>query len=166
MQQEQPKTIQEQIEVPGYLKISKYVVWSFYIVIIIGIISLFLRVLLLLFSADPNAGFAELVATISNDFMQPFRGIFPPREIGETGYLDVSALFAIIVYMFVMWGAKSLVEYVEGKITLTKAEQRDRLLELQARERARKAEEMKIRELEAKKAAAKAKAKKPAVKQA
>jgi uncharacterized protein YggT (Ycf19 family) len=149
---EQPKTIQEQIQVSNVLKISKVVVWSFYIFIVIGIISLLLRVLLLLFSADQTAGFSELVATISNDFMQPFRGIFPPRQVGETGYLDVSALFAIIVYLFVLWGSKSLVEYVEGKIEISKAEQKERLLELQARERTRKIEEMRRIELEAKKA--------------
>ena len=150
--QEQPKTIQEQIEVPGVLRISKVVVWSFYIFIIIGIISLLLRVILLLFSADQSVGFTELVATISNDFMQPFRGIFPPRSVGETGYLDVSALFAIIVYLFVLWGAKSLVEFVQNKIDISKAEQKERLLELQARARARKAEEMRRLELEAAKA--------------
>lgn len=157
---EQPRTIQEQIEVPSALRISKVVVWSFYIFIIIGIISLLLRVLLLLFSADQSAGFSELVATISNDFLQPFRGIFPPRKVGETGYLDVSALFAIIVYLFVLWGAKSLVEYVEGKIDISKAEQKERLLELQSYSRARELEVRRIKDLEL----AKVKSKKTATK--
>ena len=139
-QSEEIKTIQDQIEVPGYLKVSKIVVWAVYIFILIGIVALLLRVILLAFSANPDAGFANFVYNISSDYLQPFRGIFPPRDVGETGYLDVSAMFAIVVYMFLAWGASSLVNFVQGKIDLTKAEHRARLEEIEAIKRRRAAQ--------------------------
>lgn len=120
----------QEVETPGYLKISKIVVWFLYFYILIGIISLVLRVILLLFSADRTVGFSKLVGEISGEYLQPFRGIFPPKEIGETGYLDVSAMFAILVYLFVLWGVHSLVNYVQNKIDVNREEQELRIAEL------------------------------------
>ncbi len=119
----------KEVEIPGYLKISKVVVWFLYFYILLGIISLLLRVFLLLFSANPNAGFAELVGDISGEYLQPFRGIFPPKEIGETGYLDVSALFAILVYLIVLWGVHATISYVQNKIDMSRAEQEREIAE-------------------------------------
>ncbi len=123
----------DQVEVPSYLKISKVVVWFLYFFILLGIISLIFRVFLLLFSADRSAGFSQFVGNVSNDYLQPFRGIFPPKTIGETGYLDVAALFAILVYLFLLWGVHSLIEYVQGKIDIEKAEQQKQLAAAQRR---------------------------------
>ena len=110
-------------EIPTYLKFSKILVWLMYFWVMIGVASLAMRVFLLAFSANMSAGFANFVLTISNDYMQPFRGIFSGRNVGETGYLDVSALFAIIVYLFIAWGFKVLIEYIEQKISENKEAQ-------------------------------------------
>lgn len=118
---------EDDVEVPGFLRMSKVVVWALYFFIVLGIISLVLRVILLALSANPNTGFTNLVANISNDYLQPFRGIFETREIGETGYLDVSSLFAIVVYLFILWGVKSLIEYIQNKIDTERAEQLARI---------------------------------------
>lgn len=104
------------IAIPGYLRLSKIVVWFLYFWIIIGIASLAMRVFLLAFSANMSAGFSEFVANVSSDYLAPFRGIFPAKTIGQTGYLDISALFAILVYLFIAWGIAALIGYVQNKI--------------------------------------------------
>lgn len=112
------------IKVPGYLRISRILAYVMYAWVIFGIIVLLLRVFLLAFSANLAAPFAEFVYRTSNDYLQPFRGIFPPKELGETGYLDVAALFAIIVYLFIAWLFSSLVGYVQHKIDENVEEQK------------------------------------------
>lgn len=57
-----------------------------------------LRILFRLFNASASAGFVNWVYDTSEVVMAPFRGIFPPATL-EPGYvLDVSAIFAAIVY--------------------------------------------------------------------
>ena len=109
-------TSKNEIEAPTYLKFSKIIVWLMYFWVMIGVIALSLRVFLLLFSANTSAGFANFVMNVSGDYLQPFRGIFDYRPVGETGYLDVSAIFAIIIYLFIVWGFKALIDYVQNKI--------------------------------------------------
>jgi uncharacterized protein YggT (Ycf19 family) len=91
--------------------------------VIFGIVVLTLRVFLLAFSANASAGFYQFIINTSSQYLNPFRGIFPPKPVGETGYLDVSALFAIIVYIFVAWGFSALTNYVQSKIDLSKETQ-------------------------------------------
>lgn len=121
---------QKKIEVPSYLKVSKFVIWFLYFYILLGIISLIFRVFLLLASADSTAGFYQLITNISSDYLQPFRGIFPAKPVGEAGYLDVSALFAILVYLFLLWGVHSLISYVQNKIDINQATQEKELAEI------------------------------------
>lgn len=123
---------QEEIVVPGYLKVSKIAAWLFYFWVVAGIAFLLMRVFLLATSANMSAGFSNFVLNVSNDYLQPFRGIFPPKGVGETGYLDISALFAVVVYLFLAWGFKALIDYVQGKIDVSKAEQKARIQKLEA----------------------------------
>lgn len=114
----------DDIEVSGFLRFSKVISWLMYIWVMIGVVALGLRVFLLAFSASTTAGFTKFVMEVSGDYLEPFRGIFELRSVGETGYLDVSAIFAIIMYLFVAWGFKSLIEYVQDKIDTSKREQK------------------------------------------
>lgn len=109
--------------VPGYLRISKIIAYILYIWVLIGVITLTLRVFLLAFSANPNTPFVSFIYKTSADYLNPFRGIFPSKSVGETGYFDVAAMFAIIIYLFVMWGFSSLVSYIQYKIDLSKKQQ-------------------------------------------
>lgn len=120
-----PDLPEDELYVPGYLRFSKVIVWLMYIWVMIGVVSLGLRVFLLAFSANTAAGFANFIMRVSGDYLQPFRGIFQLREINETGYLDVSAIFAIVVYLFIAWGFKSLIDFVQDKIDDMKQQQRD-----------------------------------------
>ena len=112
------------IQLPAYLRFSKVIAWLMYVWVLIGIISLTLRSLLLMLSANLEVGFSRFVLNVSDDYLKPFRGIFPPKPVGTTGYLDVSALFAIIVYLFVAWGFSALIVYVQGKIDTQTEEQK------------------------------------------
>ena len=119
-----PKT-EAQIEnaaVPGFLKFSRVITYLIYIWVIFGIVVLGLRVFLLATSANATTPFVNFIYNTSASFLQPFRGIFPPKSVGETGYLDVAAIFAMIVYALLAWGLAALVSYVQSKIDLRKSE--------------------------------------------
>lgn len=106
----------EEQSAPTYLTISKVLAWVMYAWAFLGIIFLSLRVFLLAFSANANTPFVEFIYRTSGDYLEPFRGIFPPRSVGETGYLDVAAIFAIIIYLLFAWGFSALVAYIQTKI--------------------------------------------------
>jgi uncharacterized protein YggT (Ycf19 family) len=116
-----------EIKTPASLRFSKVIVWVMYVWVLIGVISLSIRVFLLATSANTATGFANFIMNVSRDYLEPFRGIFPGKDVGTTGYLDVSAIFAIIVYLFVLWGFRSLIDYVQNKIDVNNAIQRDKV---------------------------------------
>lgn len=105
----------QKISVPSYLKLGKIITWLLYAWIMFGVVMLALRTFLLATSANPT-GFVDFVYRTSADFLQPFRGIFPPKEIGETGYLDVSAIFAIIIYLIIAWLISAGIKFIQAKI--------------------------------------------------
>lgn len=124
--------------VPGYLKISKVIVWLLYAWTILGITVLSIRVFLLAASANAGSGFVDFIYRTSGDYLEPFRGMFPGRPFGETGYLDVSALFAIVMYLLFAWGFSSLIGYIQSKIDQNLLAERDRQKRLE-REKDREA---------------------------
>jgi hypothetical protein len=58
-----------------------------------------LRIFFQLFNANPTASFVEWIYKTSDILMLPFRGIFPTSQIERGIVLDVSAIFAAIMYM-------------------------------------------------------------------
>lgn len=124
------------VKTPGFLKLSKIAAWLMYAWVLFGIIMLAFRVFLLAFSASTASGFFQFVINTSNQYLNPFRGLFPPHPVGSTGYLDVSALFAIIVYIFVAWGFSALMNYIQGKIDLSKETQQRALDEAKRQKQA------------------------------
>ena len=82
----------QRVHVPWYLTVLRVSAWILYVWVIVGIVALSLRIFLILFGANPEAGFAAFVLRVSQPYMQPFRDIFPPRPASETGYFDVSAI--------------------------------------------------------------------------
>lgn len=104
-------------EVPTILSIGKVLTYAMYALVIFAEIVLAFRVFLLAFSANPSSSFVNFIYRTSADFLEPFRGIFPPHTVGETGYLDVSALFAMIVYGLIAWGFSALIGYINDKIS-------------------------------------------------
>lgn len=104
------------------IKISRFITYVVYGFAIIAITSLSFGFFLLLFGANPNAGFVQFVYNIGQEFLQPFRGIFPIREVGTTGYFSASILFAIVVYIVFAAALNSLINYITLKMVRHEAE--------------------------------------------
>ena len=88
------------------IKILRALVWIVYAWVAITIVLLFLAFLLQLLGADPSAGFVEFIYRSTARAMAPFRGIFESVPLSDNSVLDISILFAIIVYSFVALGAR------------------------------------------------------------
>lgn len=86
------------------IKIGRGLLWLIYIWVAITIVLLFLGFLLQLLGADQSADFVEWVYRSTERAMAPFRGIFDSIDLSDDSVLDVSILFAIIVYGFVAIG--------------------------------------------------------------
>ena len=99
-----------------FIKISRAITYIVYGFTMIAIVSLTFGFFLLLFSANPNTSFVQFVYKIANEFLQPFRGIFPSHPIGETGYFSASALFAIIFYLLFAACVSALLSYLNVKM--------------------------------------------------
>lgn len=126
--------VKDNFKIPTFLKISKIAVWALYFWTILGIVFLVLRVILLALSANAQVGFTKFVYNVSGTYMHPFNGIFPSKPINQTGYLDVSALFAIIIYLLFLWAVSALVSYVQSKIDLANAKHQAELNEIKRQE--------------------------------
>ena len=108
--------VDQKAEVPTYLSVAKILSYAMYAWVLIGIIALGLRVFLLATGANAATPFVRFIYNTSADFLQPFRGIFPTKAIGETGYLDIASIFAMIIYGLIGWGFSALIHYFQGKI--------------------------------------------------
>ena len=129
--------LQKEIKVPGYLKIGKVVTLLLYIWVMFGVIVLGLRVFLLAFSANAATPFVQYIYKTSADYLAPFRGIFPSKPVGETGYLDIASIFAIIMYLLFAWLVSAGINYIQSKIDTIKeqeAARKKKVEELQEKE--------------------------------
>lgn len=70
---------------------------SFFIGIALTILGL--RIFFRLFDANPASAFVDWIYRTSDTLMAPFRGIFPPATLEGGITLDVSAIFAAIMYL-------------------------------------------------------------------
>lgn len=116
--------LNKEITVPTHLQASKIVSYVLYAWVTVGITLLGLRVFLLAFSANAATPFVSFVYRTSADYLAPFRGIFPPREIGETGYFDIAALFAIVIYLLLAWLVGALISHIQYRINKNLWEQK------------------------------------------
>ncbi len=105
-----------------FLKTARVLTYIVYAFMLVAVIFLSIGFFLLLFGANPNVGFTQFVYKVAAEFLQPFRGIFPAHQVGETGYFSTSALFAIIIYILLALGINSLITYVTAKMLLHQKE--------------------------------------------
>ena len=83
--------------------VTRVLSYLLYFYIIVVEIILFIGFFLLLFGANPSAGFTQWAYRNLDRVMEPFRGIFTPIELGTTAgnvesIFETSVLFAMIVY--------------------------------------------------------------------
>ena len=91
----------EQSPWPVFLKIARVLVWIVWALVLVTAILLLLAFVLQLFGANPEAGFVQWVERSTQKAMAPFRGIFPSHQLSDDSTLDMSLLFAAIVYFIV-----------------------------------------------------------------
>ena len=78
----------------GLARASQFIDYAFMLLYSL----LFLRVLLVFFSARGGSGFVKFVEGITNPFFAPFRGIVASQEVADGFTLAVPILIALVVY--------------------------------------------------------------------
>jgi len=112
------KALGERKAIVWALRAISYLVYFYLIVVeIILLIGFFL----LLFGANPTAGFTQWAYRNLDRVMDPFRGIFSPIELGTTGNdvaatFDTSVLFAMIIYGIVALLFSVLIGWLSGRL--------------------------------------------------
>ena len=90
-----------------------YLVYGF---VLVALVLLLLGFFLLLFGANPDAPFAEWVYRGLERVMAPFRGLFEPVPLDGRSVLDVSILFAMIVYGLAAFALKAVIDWLTDRI--------------------------------------------------
>jgi uncharacterized protein YggT (Ycf19 family) len=99
-------------------RILPYLVYTFTIV---ALVILTMGFFLLLFGANPDAGFSEWVYRGLDRVMAPFRGIFEPVPLNGNSVLDTSVMFAMIVYGIACLFLSALIAWLTDKLALQSA---------------------------------------------
>lgn len=95
------------------IRVARVFSYLVYFFVLAALVILVLGFFLELFAANPDAGFSQWVYRNLDRVMEPFRGIFPSKAINDNGStLDVSILFAMIVYGIVGLAVKALVDWL------------------------------------------------------
>ena len=90
-----------------------YLVYAF---VVVAMVLLLLGFFLLLFGANPDAPFAEWVYRSVTRVMAPFRGLFEAVPLDGRSVVDVSVLFAMIVYALAALVRQALIDWLSDRI--------------------------------------------------
>jgi hypothetical protein len=85
-------------------KTTRLIWYLFYLLEVL----LFFRFMLKLLSANPGAGFTNLIYSITAIPLAPFRFVFETNSVGSSIF-EWSTILAMLVYWFVTWGIVKLV---------------------------------------------------------
>lgn len=99
------------------IKFSRILVYLVYSYLVIAVSFLITGFVLLLLGASQTSSFVDFVYRIAAQFLQPFRGMFPPQQITDTSYFSAAGLFAIIMYGLFAVAIHSLIGYITLKQT-------------------------------------------------
>lgn len=91
-------------------RIARALTFLVYAFVIVALIILLLGFFLKLFGANPDAPFAEWLYRGLRRVMAPFRGLFEPVALDGRSVLDVSILFAMLVYGIIGLALHALIE--------------------------------------------------------
>ena len=92
-----------------------YLVYAF---VTVALVVLTFGFFLLLFGANPDAAFAEWVYRSLDRVMAPFRGLFESIKLNGKSVLDVSVLFAMIVYGIAALALRALIDWLTYRVEL------------------------------------------------
>ena len=107
-------TSSEPVAVAQLARALTYLVYGF---VLVAMVLLLLGFFLLLFGANPDAPFAEWVYRGLERVMAPFRGLFEPVPLDGRSVLDVSILFAMIVYGLAAFALKAAIDWLSDRIS-------------------------------------------------
>ena len=102
----------------GIEKVARGLVYLVYFWVVLSIVILVLGFFLLLFGANPDASFAEWTYRALDRVMKPFRGIFESVDLSGNSVLDVSVLFAMIVYGILALALRALIDWLTYRIVV------------------------------------------------
>lgn len=97
-------------------RVARALTYLVYAFVVAALVLLLLGFFLLLFGANPDAPFAEWVYRSLTLVLAPFRGLFEPVPLDGRSVLDVSILFAMIVYGLVVLLLHALIEWLSDRI--------------------------------------------------
>jgi uncharacterized protein YggT (Ycf19 family) len=97
-------------------RIARALTFLVYAFVIVALIVLLLGFLLQLLGANPDAPFAEWLYRGLRRVMAPFRGLFEPVAFDGRSVLDVSILFAMLVYAIVGLALHACIEWLTSLI--------------------------------------------------
>src|SRR6056297_836609 len=103
------------------LLVGRAISYLVYAYLLVVEVILLLGFVLLLFGANPSAGFTEWVYRNLDRVMEPFRGIFTPIELGRAGndvasIFETSVVFAMIFYGIVALAFGALIAWLSRRI--------------------------------------------------
>ncbi|MBI3984452.1 MAG: YggT family protein [Candidatus Levybacteria bacterium] len=102
--------------------------FSLLVNIVFSIVEFFLgiRILLRLFGANPNTPFVSWVYDTTAPLLSPFSGIFPNPTITPGFVLEMSSLFALLVYGFIAYLIALLIDFVNDKMVVERVERAEK----------------------------------------
>jgi hypothetical protein len=114
----------------GFVWVARIVTYVIYFYLIVVEIILIIGFFLLLFGANPSAGFTEWAYRNLDRVMEPFRGIFTPIQLGTTSgnvdaVFDTSVVFAMIVYGILAMALKALTTWLSQRLRYLDAAEAD-----------------------------------------
>ena len=94
--------------------VGRAIVWFVYTFALVAIVIATIAFVLQLFGADPNNDFAQWIYRSASRVTAPFRGIFPTHTNGNS-VVDVSLLFAILMYALFALLVSALIDYIDRR---------------------------------------------------
>jgi len=77
-----------------------------------------LRLILKILGANMQAPFVQWVYDTSGPLIAPFEGMFPTTRLTGNFIVEISALFALLIYIFIGYIIGEIVNYVQESATL------------------------------------------------
>jgi len=114
----------------GFVLVFRVVSYLIYFYVIAVEIILIIGFFLLLFGANPTAGFTQWAYRNLDRVMEPFRGIFTPIQLGTTSgnveaIFETSVLFAMIVYLIIGMLLSALTRWLSQRLRYLDAAEAD-----------------------------------------
>jgi hypothetical protein len=114
----------------GFVLATRVVSYLVYFYVVVVEIILIIGFFLLLFGANPSAGFTQWAYRNLDRVMEPFRGIFTPIQLGTTSgnvdaVFDTSVLFAMIVYLIIGLLLSALIRWLSQRLRYLDAAEAD-----------------------------------------